>query len=236
MTEALAKANLAIVTAERPSANVAVLKLTGSIGKGEAISERGVRQFVGTIGAAERVHLVINSEGGNVVEADRIYWILRSLPYPISAEVNMKAWSAAVTLLLAADFRWARADASILVHRTRIETDKCFAAGSMVTAPEMIERAQKLYADDEREIDLLAFRTGYDRAWFSREQSNEVLMSDQDAIRCGLLHAIEGSVPFSMDNLAVLDRMYAGDRRKPSEALVANYRAAAVVAAMEAGR
>lgn len=208
---------------------VAVLKLTGSIGKDKQISELIVRQFVGGIGDAERLHLVINSDGGKVDEANRIYLVLRSIPLPISAEVNMKTWSAAVTILLAADFRWARAGASILIHQTRTEIS------GWLTAPQLFDRFRDLRASDESELDLLALRTGFDRRWFARHQATEELMLDNDAVLCGLLHAIEGKVPFSFDNLTAFDQMYfsgAVESSTPSKMLAANYRAASTVAAM----
>jgi ATP-dependent protease ClpP protease subunit len=235
MTEAIAKGTIfaasdyACPTVNEVDAKVAVLKLTGAIGRDDPISERVVRQFARALGDAERLHLIVNSEGGKVDEADRIYRILRTLPLPISAEVHGRAWSAAVTILLAADFRWARAGATILIHRTRAE----FAG--WLTAPQLIEQAQRLRTSDDNEADLLAFRTGFDRNWFVREQASEDLLSDNQAILCGLLHAIEGKVPFSVDNLAALDRMHlAGvfEDVVPSKMLAANYRAAGAVAAM----
>lgn len=235
MIDALGKGSLASVRDDvcqpdiTPTSNVAVLKLSGSIGQGEAISVQGVRQFIDTIGKAERVHLIINSDGGKIAEADKIYGILRSLPLPISAEVKMKAWSAAVTILLAADFRWARTDASILIHRARTDPANWSPKGKLVTASDLMEQARKLNNSDRAETDLLAFRTGYKRDWFDREQSTEEFLSDNDALCCGLLHAIEGKVPFSLENLATLDR-FAPAERKPSELLTHNYRAAAAVA------
>ncbi|MGN6284777.1 MAG: ATP-dependent Clp protease proteolytic subunit [Afipia sp.] len=235
MSAIIAKARLNLVEPagapeDAPGGDAAVLRLSGAIGKGEPISEQGVRRFVGSHRIAARLHLVINSEGGNVEEANRIYHLLRALPIPISAEVNMKAWSAAVTILVAADFRWARKGASILIHRTRI--DAVTALGDrQVTAPCLIDHASRLRRSDEHEVELLSLRTGYDRAWFSREQSTEDLISDQDAIICGLLHAVEGKAPFDRNSLQILDK-FAPNTRKPSEMLAANYRAAARVAAL----
>ncbi|WP_441255749.1 ATP-dependent Clp protease proteolytic subunit [Tardiphaga sp. 285_C5_N1_2] len=211
-------------------AGVVTLRLRGAIGKTDAISVKQVLPIIDQARSARRLHLVIDSEGGKVDEAEAIYALLRSIPVPISAEVNMKCWSAAIMLLLAADFRWARHNASLLIHRTRA-IPRDVLGDNYVTAPQLIDQAQKLYASDEREVEFLAIRTGYSRAWFAREQSNEDLLRDDAALRCGLLHAIEGRDPFTMENLALFDRLTT-EAPLPSECLLANYRAAERVAAM----
>jgi hypothetical protein len=124
-------------SARRPDSRVAVLELRGAIGRDMPISERSVRSFLSlnTYLNAERLHLAINSTGGKVDEANKIYAILRSLPLPISAEVETVCQSAAVILLLAADFRRARRAASVLIHRTRA-IPREFLGEEFMTAPQ----------------------------------------------------------------------------------------------------
>ncbi|MGX9394114.1 hypothetical protein ACWX0K_23955 (plasmid) [Nitrobacteraceae bacterium UC4446_H13] len=100
-----------------------------------------------------------------------------------------------------------------------------FVSGVM-TGNNLNEQAGRLSTFDRAATDLLALRTGYKRDWFEREQATEDLMSDRDALCCGLLHAIEDKVPFSLENLATLDRL-APPECKPSELLTRNDRAAA---------
>ena len=166
-----------------------VLNLFGAIGPDKSLSLANVKsQLTGY--RPRYIHLNINSTGGNIAEANRIYNFLRNQPAQMSAEIGRHCESAAVTLLLAAAYRMAAVDSNILIHATRIPVDsiKCVE----LTARDLRERAEMLERDDNEAIDTMCERTGYCRAWFEKQFQDENSLEIWEALESGLVHEIGG--------------------------------------------
>ncbi len=170
---------------------IATLHLHGEIGSNKDFSERAVRRFLDSaeFNSAKHLHIDVASSGGDTDEAFSLYHIIRSLPISVSAEVTGPCESAACIVLMAASFRRARVGANLLVHCSA--TDSAALDGRL-TAAVLASHAQDLRRVDARMTDLLAFRTGADRSWISREMATEDQMSHIDALSHGLLHEMDG--------------------------------------------
>ena len=174
-------------------AGVAVIRLTGEIGAGNSFSLALVKEQIGIAalaGPVRRLHLIINSTGGTTGEGFAIYDYLRALPLPISAEIAGRCESSAVVVLLAASFRRAHAGATVLIHRATFTREQLEPAS--LNAADLRAFAARLDETDNRIVDLLAARTGHDRAWFAQEICTEDPMSEADALLCGIVHEVEG--------------------------------------------
>jgi ATP-dependent protease ClpP protease subunit len=175
------------------SAGGVVLDLFGEIGPDKPLSLDGIKtqlfRAAGGCGVG-RIHLIIDSTGGSVVETKRIYSFLRNQPGHVSAEVGRYCQSAAVTLLLAAAYRVAKIESQILIHGTRISTSSI--KSQELTARDLRERAEMLERDDNEAIDTMAERTGYRRSWFEQQFQNEDSLDLCEAMESGLVHEIAG--------------------------------------------
>jgi ATP-dependent protease ClpP protease subunit len=175
------------------AADTLTLMIRGRIGSECETSLKSIRRQLRAFGAIEphsRVHLDIDSTGGNVDEAERIYEIVRALPIDVSATVTGKCFSAAVTIFLAAAYRSAVERAEFLLHPTRRSRESL---PEVLTALDFETRATDLRTSDRRAVDLLHARTGHDRAWFKSASRHESYFGIGDALAVGLVHAVEGA-------------------------------------------
>ena len=166
-----------------------VLNLFGEIGPEAPLSLKSVKAQLGEC-SPHRIHFIIDSTGGNIVESKRIFNFLRNQPAKMSAEVGRYCLSAAVTILLAAAHRMAKIDSEILLHCARISATSITL--QELKARDLRERAEMLERDDNAAIDMLAERTGYCRAWFERQFQNEDTLHVCEALESGLLHEVVG--------------------------------------------
>ena len=165
------------------------LDLVGEIGPDRPISHKAIQRRLQTTPQFSRIAISINSGGGSVDEALKIYEFLRALPLPISARAESECCSAAMTVFLAAAHRIAVPKTSFLLHGTRrgfSDSERKY------TAQDLRREADDLSAIDDRLIDLLAARTGSKREWFADQFLNEDDLSEIDLLNSGLVHEIEG--------------------------------------------
>lgn len=76
------------------------------------------------IGNAAPVRVIIDSDGGQVAAAVKLYDTLRGRQAPVRARIN-KAHSAAMIPAMAADYREIRADATMLLHAPALSNSRC---------------------------------------------------------------------------------------------------------------
>lgn len=152
--------------------------------------EAQLREAVG----ARRVVLVIDSIGGDVDAAKRIHAAVRRHPAEKrQALITGKCHSAAVLIAVAADFRSALPDASILLHRTaRDPQDR-----ARWTADTYASHAAALKRIDDDLLDVLAERTGAPRAALEREEQDDRETPLMKAVGLGIIHEIQGVRPFT---------------------------------------
>ena len=162
--------------------------LTGEIGTEAPISLAAVKKKLLLQRDAPKT-IVINSSGGNVTEAYRIYNFLRAMPVPLATVADKMCRSAALIVFLAADFRIAMPRAEFLLHQAHMSADDL--------PRRLNSRALRRYADDmksadDRILDLLESRTGYRRRYFEGEMGDECIMSEAFVIESGLVHEWPG--------------------------------------------
>lgn len=166
------------------------MRLSGSIGDGEAINVAAVRQQIAVAPCFDRVLVEIETNGGSSQVAFEVYDLLRSLPCPVATVTRRQCFSGGLLIFLAGGLRCAAPNAELLLHQARLSRE-CL--------PEQVPTKQfHIYADslartDRRIIDLLADRTGYDRKAFETDQQNEDKMPIALALHAGVVHHVLGS-------------------------------------------
>jgi ATP-dependent protease ClpP protease subunit len=167
---------------------------SGAIGHNEPISLAAVRWQLDRVDLRAGLRFDINSSGGMIDEALKIYTHLRALPVPVSGRAVGCCESAAVLVLLAAGHRVAKEDARILVHACRI-TREDLPPSTSFTARDLGRRADDLQRRDSEIADLMAARTGHYRHFFEDQMQHEESLSHYQWLESGLVHEIEGLTP-----------------------------------------
>lgn len=140
---------------------------------------------------ANRISLLIDSHGGGVDDAKAIYRAIRQHPAATKrATIVNQCCSAAIIVLLSADYRRAQANSTILLHPTEMEPNKL--SGRRWTAARYAEVAARVQRIDDEILDLMAERTGASRAALAREDATESATPLPKAIGLGLIHAAPG--------------------------------------------
>jgi ATP-dependent protease ClpP protease subunit len=167
------------------------LSLSGKVGPNEAISLAKVQQKLAGV-HFDHLHITLDTIGGDSAEGFLLYDFLRALPAPVSVRVVARCFSAGIDILASASYRLANLEALFLIHptsRTREEMPE------RLTTHVLAQASADLARTDTRVVNLLAARTGTDRAFFEKEISSEDPMTAADAIACGLIHEIPGLTP-----------------------------------------
>jgi ATP-dependent protease ClpP protease subunit len=146
----------------------------------------------------EKISINLNSPGGDVLQAQRIYNALRSHGAFVQVTVDRQCASAANQILLAGDLRQAWFGSEIMLHSTEITP----ASGTRLTAETHRRLAFEVEKTNGLIIDLCVARTGTARARFEREFRDEKSMTLSTAISLGLIHAKVGDVPLWADFVA----------------------------------
>ena len=166
------------------------IKLVGEIDPNGPISLTTVKYFVLRHPEDTPKIIHLDSSGGSVDEAFRVYEFLRALPTPLATVADKSCRSAALIIFMSANFRVANPGAEFLLHGTHMGTDSL--------PPRLNARMLQRYADDmkagdDRILDLLEARTGFDRSGFECEMKDERAMSEGFAISSGIVHELTGS-------------------------------------------
>ena len=165
------------------------INLRGEIGRDSPISLAAVKNLVLRHPEETPKMLVLNSGGGSISEAFRVYEWLHALPVPLAIVADTRCCSASVIILMAADLRIANPGTQILLHGTHIDTESF---PSRLNAKDLQRYIDDLKGDDDRVCDLLSARTGSDRDRFEAEMADEFYMSEAVAVELGVIHEWRG--------------------------------------------
>ena len=144
-----------------------------------------VAEFTNAITAGvQRVHLLIQSPGGNVNEGVFLFNHLSSLPIEVITYNSGHVGSAATIAYLGATKRIATKDATFLIHRARASASY---AGN---ADEMAASAASLQLDDWRMSSIVESRVALTKRQLKTIVTTDLVLSCEDAIVAGLVHEI----------------------------------------------
>lgn len=165
------------------------------IGFNHAIDRRSMEQLLATCsqaiqqGGFRRVILALNSGGGFLDQAHYAVNILGALPSDIEIVTHNvgNVASAANLLFVCGQRRLVAPGSTFFFHQTFFE----LGAGERITEPVAAAKLKGIQEEDLRAATIIATRTGSSveevRGW----QNAEKVMSAQEALECGLVHAIE---------------------------------------------
>jgi ATP-dependent protease ClpP protease subunit len=127
----------------------------------------------------ERFNIFVSSPGGNLEEGLRVYHALKAARGDVHAHIHGQASSAASIIAIGASRRTMEPDAIMLIHNPRLTG----AASGAPTAglAYWIDRLADLYARETR----LSFASARDL------MRRETILTAQEALRAGFVHAIE---------------------------------------------
>lgn len=165
------------------SVKPAHLLLIGRVG--DAITAGGVEAALRQI-KAQPLRITLHSEGGDFIEASRIYARLREhaehQPVSITA---IRAQSAGAWILTAADHRVIARNGEVLLHNV------CdVSSGQSMTPGALRERAAALEGMAAIMGDILADRTGIARERIFELMENETTLNAAGAVSSGFAHEI----------------------------------------------
>lgn len=173
-----------------PSKGLLTFNLTGRVlNTGEAgpgISLFSVEYALAAHRNADQIVVRINSEGGSVRQANKIYDALRGYGAHVSVVADKLCASAATIILMAGDFRQAAPNTRFLLHAPEIDPKERW------TAKKHTQVAALLAQHQRNLVDLYSHRTGLEPAVFERELAHEAPMSLSRAKTLNLIHCVEG--------------------------------------------
>jgi len=154
----------------------------------DAIGEFGVRaaEFIEELREikAQKVHLRVNSPGGNVFEALAIYNAIRRHKATFEAFVDGVAASAASFVVMAADKVLMSPHSQLFIHDAH--------GLALGNAGDMREMADFLDKASDNIAAIYAERTDSTVAEWRERMKAESWFSDEEAVDCGLADAIDG--------------------------------------------
>jgi ATP-dependent Clp endopeptidase proteolytic subunit ClpP len=163
-------------------------------GVDEGFSFIDTDNFIASIPTEDNnIDMVINSRGGDAVEAIAIYDALRQSGKIISADIIGQCSSAATIILLAAqkELRSATANATIMIHNPYT----CHVEGNAGELQQATNDLQKL---TDKYLDIYEERTGTDRATLQTIMDEGSDMNSQKALELGFINKVD--VPASARN------------------------------------
>jgi ATP-dependent protease ClpP protease subunit len=163
-----------------------LIQLCGEIAVGsKTASVAGVRAKLRDAPHVDRIRLIVNSPGGNIAEAFRIYATLRETGATISAVGIGRVASAAVIPFLAADHRELKRGAVLHIHNAHADGER------RMTARRFRAWAESAALADDRMLDVMVERTGQPRRMFARAMRADKPLRAVEALGLGLAHEVE---------------------------------------------
>jgi ATP-dependent Clp protease protease subunit len=135
---------------------------------------------------AQRITIALTSPGGAPDQAFYAYEILRKLPAQLTTFALGPVQSAAVTIFMAGEHRYATPHANFLLHNTTHAP----AAGSVYVHDQLTLSSSSIRADDARFIDIAAERTGRSTREVRKWMRGQKLRSAQWALEQGLVQNV----------------------------------------------
>ncbi|MFK4726426.1 ATP-dependent protease ClpP protease subunit [Bradyrhizobium niftali] len=155
---------------------------------GAGISAFSVQYALQAFPRAHEVRVRICSEGGSLLQSERVYVGLRQHGAHITTIADRQCSSAATVILMAGDLRQATAGTQLLLHAPEVSPP----TEGRWTAREHMRAGNYLHEWSEALIDLYADRTGQPRGIFTDEIGNERPMYTPRAKSLGVIHCLEG--------------------------------------------
>jgi ATP-dependent protease ClpP protease subunit len=165
-----------------------IIAIDGEIGRDKPVSLERVARTMDAYRDAKALDIWIDSFGGNRLEAERIYSLLRSFRGHVSARVLGTCASAATVILLAASHREAVKGARFLLHQ--VAADPKLAVGLRWDAKQYQLFADHLKEENRKLAQFYNACTGLPLMVFEREMSHERFLTSEGALRFGLIHKI----------------------------------------------
>jgi ATP-dependent protease ClpP protease subunit len=167
-----------------------LIQLCGEIAVGsKTASVAGVRAKLRDAPHVDRIRLIVNSPGGNIAEAFRIYATLRETGATISAVGIGRVASAAVIPFLAADHRELKRGAVLHIHNAHADGER------RMTARRFRAWAESAALAADRMLVVMVVRTGQPRRMFARAMRADKPLRAVEALGLGLAHEVEDGPP-----------------------------------------
>lgn len=155
---------------------------------GDGVSFSGVDDFIANIPEDDdTIDLRINCNGGDVDTGWAIVDKLRATGKKITATIEGKAASMAVTVLLAASERKAYKHAELLIHKPYYPE---YTLSSAYNEDDLEKLKNQLHESTEKILDFMVERTGSDRAKLEKLMEEEKFIDMEEAKEYGFIHEI----------------------------------------------
>lgn len=155
---------------------------------GNGVSFSGVDDFIASIPQDDNtIDLRINCNGGDVATGWAIVDKLRATGKKITATIEGKAASMAVTVLLAASERKAYKHASLLIHKPYFPE---FTLSGAYNEDDLEKLQKQLHESTQQMLDFMAERTGTDKAKLEKLMEQDRSIDMEEAKDYGFIHEI----------------------------------------------
>jgi ATP-dependent Clp protease, protease subunit len=132
-------------------------------------------------GGVKILHLLFHSNGGIVGDGVALYNYFRNLPLDLHIYNAGSVSSIGVIAFLGAHNRYASANATFVIHKTR------FNPGAPTDAERARGMADSMKIDDSRTLDILKSNVNLSEVELERYRVNELPFDAQTALACGLI-------------------------------------------------
>lgn len=185
MTKAEAARQMRAVQSSAKPTNAPLISVFGVID--DAMADRIAAQMARPMSGTD-LAVIINSPGGSLAAAERIYDAIRSHRGRVATKGLSLCCSAAIHVLLAGDVREARADCQFLLHDAEIRPEQAHSV--RWTAKAHLMTAAAMERCDAAIARLYADRTGRTAEAFRIEMSDEQGIDAEAALGLRLIHRI----------------------------------------------
>jgi len=185
-----AQARLRAASSRSGRSGEIVLRLVGDVG--ETITFDKVERELRRAPRAD-VRVEIDTPGGSLPEAFKIYRTLRAHQGRVSGHVAKKCCSAGVVILLACRHRTAAGGATLMIHGASLEPRK--KSPKRWTAAAYDQYRRRLERDDAEMAELIAKHTGARLSWIKTELATEDDLPIAEALKRGFIHEVTDVAP-----------------------------------------
>jgi ATP-dependent protease ClpP protease subunit len=170
----------------------AFFRVSGEIGEGKAVNAAGIERKLKLYSLEKQIEVVIDSPGGNLQEARKIYALLRGSGKHVSTRAIGTCASAATIILLAGDWREANSTALFGLHEIELEPERARpAVGKGRWTADFHSRISNMMREENAKLaSFYAGRSGKPIHMFRQAMTAEKRLSADEAVRMGLVHAV----------------------------------------------
>lgn len=155
------------------------------MGVDEAMAEYAIKglEMLGTASKTLPIRLLLNTNGGDVLQGFAIYDAIRACPAPVHIEVFGAAMSMGAYILQAGDQRLMHPNATIMIHDGSPPNE-----GNTLRASE--NWGDFWRANRKEWYGLLAERTNKGRQYWERSHNHDTIYTAKEALKVGLIDEI----------------------------------------------